>query len=114
MSRSSLEVNAAAETNRKKKKSNYYISNLNWPSSAILHKSNTLIEMFLSQMRRRGKKNGGTCTVCTGKPSSFHNREKSQLWVLIKDLMKSQSSKDTIQRQEAGGIYLKLTEWKVL
>lgn len=80
-SRSSLEMNAAAKTNTTQLKSNYYTSNLKWPSNDILHKSNRVTEMFHSQMRK--EKNGGTCVL---------HRKKWQLWVLMKDLMKSQSS----------------------
>lgn len=45
------------------RKSNYSISNLNWPSSAILHKSNTLIEMFLSQMNTKDEKKHGVTSM---------------------------------------------------
>lgn len=48
---SSLELNSVAKTN--KKKSNYYCRNLYWPSPTILLKGNTLIEMFISEMRGR-------------------------------------------------------------
>ena len=50
---SSLELNSVAKTN---KESNYYCWNLNWPSPTILPKGKTLIEMFISKMRGRKKK----------------------------------------------------------
>lgn len=50
---SSLELNSVAKTN---KESNYSCWNLYWPSPAILPKGNTLIEMFISEMRGREKK----------------------------------------------------------
>ena len=50
---SSSELNSAAKPN---KESNYYRWNLYWPSSAILPKGNTLIEMFISEMRGGKKK----------------------------------------------------------
>lgn len=45
---SSLKPKSAAKTN---KESNNYCWNLNWPSPIILPKGNTLIEMFILEMR---------------------------------------------------------------
>lgn len=50
---SSLQMNSVAKTN---KESNYYSWNLNWPSPAMLPKGNTVIEMFILEMRGRKKR----------------------------------------------------------
>lgn len=110
MSRSSGECSG-----KDKHKENLIIPSQIWTDlqAPSFTKATHLLKCSCHKWTQRTKKNMESL-LCTGKPSSLHNRKKSQLWVLIKDLMRSQSSKGTIQRQEAGSIYLQLTEWKVL
>lgn len=113
---SSLELYSAAKTNKNKKKNviitTRIYSDLQPPSfSKAKHRLKCSFQNWEEEKRKWA---GGHAVQCTRKFLRHHGRTKHSFQILIMDLMKSQSSWDIFQWQDAGGIYLNLTEQRVL